>query len=256
MLNDKKIIVVLPAYNAELTLRQTYREIPLELVDEVLLVDDHSSDATAALSRSLGIKTYIHHSTLGYGANQKSCYREALRLGADIIVMLHPDYQYSPKLIPTLAFPVGTGRYDLVLGSRILGGGAMAGGMPGYKYIANRVLTFIQNLLLRQKLSEYHTGYRCYSRHFLTVVPFEQNSDDFLFDNQILAQAIFCGFRIGEISCPAKYFQEASSIDFSRSIVYGLGVLSTSVEFLLNRWGILRSPIFQIARWDILGPEQ
>jgi len=245
MFDGKKIIVVLPAYNAELTLRQTFEEIPMEFVDVILLVDDHSSDATVALSHELGIKTYLHPSNLGYGANQKTCYREALRMGADIILMLHPDYQYSPKLIPSMISLVGSGQYDLVLGSRILGVGALAGGMPHYKYIANRILTFIQNILLHHKLSEYHTGYRSYSRQFMTSIPFEDNSDDFIFDNQILAQAIYSGFQIGEISCPTKYFEEASSIKFSDSIVYGLGVLATSVKFLLNKWGIIRSPIFR-----------
>jgi len=217
----------------------------MEFVDVILLVDDHSSDATVALSHELGIKTYLHPSNLGYGANQKTCYREALRMGADIILMLHPDYQYSPKLIPSMISLVGSGQYDLVLGSRILGVGALAGGMPHYKYIANRILTFIQNILLHHKLSEYHTGYRSYSRQFMTSIPFEDNSDDFIFDNQILAQAIYSGFQIGEISCPTKYFEEASSIKFSDSIVYGLGVLATSVKFLLNKWGIIRSPIFR-----------
>ena len=245
MFDGKKIIVVLPAYNAELTLRQTFEEIPMEFVDVILLVDDHSSDATVALSHELGIKTYLHPSNLGYGANQKTCYREALRMGADIILMLHPDYQYSPKLIPSMISLVGSGQYDLVLGSRILGVGALAGGMPHYKYIANRILTFIQNILLHHKLSEYHTGYRSYSRQFMTSIPFEDNSDDFIFDNQILAQAIYSGFQIGEISCPTKYLEEASSIKFSDSIVYGLGVLATSVKFLLNKWGIIRSPIFR-----------
>ena len=245
MLDGKNIIVVLPAYNAELTLWPTYEEIPRDIVDDVLLVDDHSDDATAALSRKLGIKTIIHPVNLGYGANQKTCYREALKLGADIIVMLHPDYQYSPRLINAMASLISVGHYDLVLGSRILGVGALAGGMPLYKYISNRILTLIQNLLVHHKLSEYHTGYRSYSRKLLETIPFERNSDDFVFDNQVLAQAIYFRFRIGEISCPTRYFPEASSINLRRSIIYGLGVLMTSVRFVLNRWGFLSSPIFR-----------
>ena len=245
MLDKKKIIVVLPAYNAELTLQQTYEEIPRDIVDDVVLVDDHSSDATADLSRRLGIKTIIHPANLGYGANQKTCYREALKMGADIVVMLHPDYQYSPRLITAMASLISGGHYDLVLGSRILGVGALAGGMPLYKYVSNRLLTFIQNLLLHHKLSEYHTGYRSYSRQLLESIPFELDSNDFVFDNQILAQAIYFKFRIGEISCPTRYFAEASSINLSRSIVYGLGVLKTSFQFVLNKSGILNSPIFR-----------
>ena len=245
MLNGKKIVVVLPAYNAELTLRQTYREIPMDIVDDVILVDDHSSDATAALSEELGIKTFIHPANLGYGANQKTCYRQALKLGADIVVMLHPDYQYSPLLITAMVSLVSVGHYDLVLGSRILGVGALAGGMPFYKYVSNRVLTLIQNLLIHHKLSEYHTGYRSYSRRVLETIPFEENSDDFVFDNQVLAQAVYFGFRIGEISCPTAYFPEASSINLKRSIIYGLGVIWTSVKFVCNKAGLIKSPLFQ-----------
>jgi len=245
MLNGKKIVVVLPAYNAELTLRQTYEEIPMDIVDDVILVDDHSSDATVALSQELGIKTFTHPANLGYGGNQKTCYRQALKLGADIVVMLHPDYQYSPLLITAMASLVSVGHYQLVLGSRILGVGALAGGMPLYKYISNRFLTLVQNILVRHKLSEYHTGYRSFSREVLAKIPFEKNSDDFVFDNQILAQAIYFGFRIGEISCPTVYFPEASSINLQRSIVYGLGVLATSFLFVLNKIGIISSPIFR-----------
>lgn len=245
MFDGKKIIVVLPAYNAEKTLRQTYHEIPRNIVDDVLLVDDHSSDLTVSVAGELEIKTIIHHRNLGYGANQKTCYRTALEMGADIVIMLHPDYQYSPKLIPAMASLISSGHYDIVLGSRILGIGALAGGMPLYKYISNRGLTFIQNILLRHKLSEYHTGYRASSRSFLESIPFEKNSDSFLFDNQVLAQAIYFGFRIGEISCPTRYFPEASTIDWSKSVVYGLGVLGTSVQFVLNRAGLAGSPIFQ-----------
>ena len=245
MLNGQKIVVVLPAYNAELTLRQTYAEIPMDIVDDVILVDDHSSDTTVALSNELGIKTFTHPANLGYGGNQKTCYRQALKLGADIVIMLHPDYQYSPLLITAMASLVSIGHYDLVLGSRILGVGALAGGMPLYKYISNRFLTLVQNILLRHKLSEYHTGYRSFSREVLESIPFEENSDDFVFDNQILAQAIYLGFRIGEISCPTAYFPEASSINLKRSIIYGLGVLWTSLEFILNKTGLMYSPIFQ-----------
>lgn len=246
MLDGKKITVVLPAYNAELTLERTYGEIPREIVDDVLLVDDHSTDATAELSRKLGIRTIIHPSNRGYGANQKTCYRAALELGAEIVVMLHPDYQYSPRLIPAMASLVAAGHYDLVLGSRILGIGALEGGMPVYKYISNRVLTLIQNLLLHHKLSEYHTGYRAYSRRVLETIPFEENSDDFVFDNQVLAQAIYHRFRIGEISCPTRYFPEASSINLRRSVTYGLGVLRTSLLFRLDRWGLISSPLFAV----------
>jgi len=244
MFDGKKIIVVLPAYNAEKTLRQTYDEIPRDIVDDVLLVDDHSSDLTVPVAGELGIKTIIHPQNLGYGANQKTCYRSALEMGAEIVIMLHPDYQYSPRLIPALASLISSGHYDVVLGSRILGVGALAGGMPFYKYISNRGLTFIQNILLRHKLSEYHTGYRAYSRNVLETIPFERNSDSFLFDNQVLAQAIYFRFRIGEISCPTRYFPEASSIDGQKSVIYGLGVLRTSIQFLFNRVGMAASPIF------------
>ena len=245
MLNGKKIVVVLPAYNAELTLRQTYNEIPMDIVDDVILVDDHSNDATVALAKNLGIKTFSHSANLGYGGNQKTCYSQALKLGADIVIMLHPDYQYSPLLITAMASLVSIGHYDLVLGSRILGVGALAGGMPVYKYISNRLLTLIQNIMVHHKLSEYHTGYRSYSREVLETIPFENNSDDFVFDNQVLAQAIYFGFRIGEISCPTAYFPEASSINLKRSVIYGLGVLWTSLKFMLNRYGLISCPICQ-----------
>jgi len=245
MLDGKKIVVVLPAYNAELTLERTYREIPRQVVDEVLLVDDHSSDATAALSRRLGIKTIIHPANRGYGGNQKTCYRTALEEEADIVIMLHPDYQYSPRLITAMASLIAVGHYDLVLGSRILGVGALQGGMPLHKYVSNRLLTFVQNVLVHHKLSEYHTGYRAFSRRVLEAIPFSDNSDDFVFDNQVLAQAIYAGFRIGEISCPTRYFPEASSINLRRSVIYGLGVLKTSILFLLNRWGLVSSSLFR-----------
>jgi len=256
MFAGKKIIVVLPAYNAEKTILRTYREIPFPLVDEVLLVDDCSSDRSAAVARELGIRTVVHPRNLGYGANQKTCYRLALEAGAEIVVMLHPDYQYSPRLIPAMVCLIASGHYDLVLGSRILGVGALKGGMPLYKYISNRALTFVQNILLRQKLSEYHTGYRAYSRSVLEAIPVEKNSDSFLFDNQVLAQAICFGFRIGEISCPTRYFPEASSIDWRSSLVYGLGVLRTSLQFFLNRASLAGSPIFRRREPGSTGPDQ
>jgi glycosyltransferase involved in cell wall biosynthesis len=244
MLNGKKIIVVMPAYNAEKTLLKTYNEIPFEIVDDVILVDDASYDRTSEIAKSMGIKTIIHETNLGYGANQKTCYRTALELGADIIIMVHPDYQYTPKLIPALASMIAYGEFDAVLASRILGIGALQGGMPLYKYIANRFLTLFENLLLNHKLSEYHTGYRAFSRKILERLPLENNSNDFLFDNQMLAQIIWFGYRIGEVSCPTKYFPESSSINFRRSLMYGLGVLKTSLQFRLQKWGILSSPIF------------
>lgn len=235
MINNKKIVVVLPAYNAEKTLRQAYAEIPKDLIDNIILVDDASRDNTVRVARELGIDTYVHLENKGYGANQKTCYSEALKEGADIIIMLHPDYQYTPKLIPAMASMIAYGEFDTVLASRILGKGALKGGMPLHKYISNRILTSIQNILLNQKLSEYHTGYRAYARHVLENVPFQKNSDDFIFDNQILAQIIFAGYNIGELSCPARYFPEASSINLRRSIVYGLGVLKTSFIFFLKK---------------------
>lgn len=244
MLNGKKIVVVMPAYNAEMTLEKTYREIPFEFVDDVILVDDASCDRTTEVARGMGIRTVIHETNLGYGANQKTCYRTALELGADIVIMVHPDYQYTPRLIPALASMIAYDEFDAILASRILGIGALKGGMPLYKYIANRFLTLFENLLLGHKLSEYHTGYRAFSREILERLPLENNSNDFLFDNQMLAQIIWFGYRIGEVSCPTKYFPEASSINFRRSLMYGLGVLKTSLQFRLQKWGILSSPIF------------
>jgi glycosyltransferase involved in cell wall biosynthesis len=244
LLNAKKIIVVMPAYNAAKTLLQTYSEVPLDIVDEVLLVDDSSSDATVEMAQELGLRTFLHKQNLGYGKNQKTCYREALKRGADIVVMIHPDYQYSPKLIVSMAGMIAYGGYDITLGSRILGVGALKGGMPVYKYIANRFLTLVQNLLLLYKLSEYHTGYRAFGREILEKLPLEENSDDFLFDNEMLAQAIYFNFRIGEVSCPTKYFPEASSINFGRSVKYGLGVLLTSLKFRLQKMRLGKYRIF------------
>ncbi len=246
MLNGKKVVVVMPAYNAEKTLGKTYREIPFEFVDDVILVDDASRDRTSETAKSIGIRTIVHESNLGYGANQKTCYRAALGLGADIVIMVHPDYQYTPRLIPAMASMIAYGEFDAVLGSRILGVGALPGGMPLYKYVSNRFLTLFENLLLNHKLSEYHTGYRAFSREILERLPLEHNSNDFLFDNQMLAQIIWFGYRIGEVSCPTKYFPEASSINFRRSLTYGLGVLKTSLQFRLQKWGILSSAIFRI----------
>jgi len=244
MLNEKKIVVVMPAYNAALTLHQTYDELPLDIVDEVILVDDGSSDDTVELARKIGLTVFQHSKNLGYGRNQKTCYREALKRGADIVIMLHPDYQYSPKLIVSLAGMIAYGEFDIALGSRILGVGALQGGMPLYKYVANRLLTAIQNLLLNYKLSEYHTGYRAFDRRVLDELPLEENSDDFVFDNEILAQAVYFKYRIGEVSCPARYFPEASSIGFSRSVRYGLGVLKTSIKFRLQRMEISSFAMF------------
>ena len=244
MLNGKKVVVVMPAYNAFRTLRQTYNEVPLEVVDEVLLVDDASSDETVALARELGLTTFLHERNLGYGKNQKTCYREALKRDADIVIMLHPDYQYSPRLVTSLAGMIASGHYDIALGSRILGVGALQGGMPRYKYISNRFLTAAQNLLLGYKLSEYHTGFRAFSRRVLKSLPLEADTDDFLFDNEVLAQAIYFKFNIGEISCPTKYFPEASSISFKRSVRYGLGVLWTSLKFRMQKMGLAKFRIF------------
>jgi glycosyltransferase involved in cell wall biosynthesis len=244
MLNDKKIVVVLPAYNAEKTLEATFEEIPHHIVDEVLLVDDKSSDRTIEVARRLGILTFVHEQNLGYGGNQKTCYAEALKLGADIVVMLHPDYQYTPKLITAMSSMIAEGLYDVVLGSRILGTGALKGGMPLYKYMSNRFLTAAENLLVAHKLSEYHTGYRAFSRKVLESLPLLENSDDFVFDNQMLAQIIYFGYSIAEITCPTKYFEEASSINFSRSVTYGLGVLETAIRFRLHKLGWLESKIY------------
>jgi glycosyltransferase involved in cell wall biosynthesis len=244
MLNNKKVVVVMPAYNAEKTLEKTYNEIPFEIVDEVVLVDDASHDRTSEISSNIGIHTITHEKNLGYGGNQKSCYKAALALGADIVIMVHPDYQYTPKLVPAMASMIAYGEFDAVLASRILGVGALKGGMPLYKYISNRFLTLFENLLLGHKLSEYHTGYRAFSREILERLPLDNNSDDFVFDNQMLAQIIWFGYRIGELSCPTKYFEEASSINFRRSVIYGLGVLKTSVQFRLQKWGIKSYSIF------------
>jgi glycosyltransferase involved in cell wall biosynthesis len=234
----------MPAYNAAKTIEKTYREIPLDLVDEVVVTDDASSDETVEVAKQLGLHTIVHETNRGYGGNQKTCYDAALRLGADVVVMLHPDYQYTPKLLAPMIGMITDGPFDVVLGSRILGGSALAGGMPLYKYISNRILTATQNFLGGAKLSEYHTGYRAFSRQVLEALPLLENSDDFVFDNQMLAQIIHAGFAIGEVSCPAAYFEEASSIDFSRSVTYGLGVLKTSAQLFLQRQGLASYPIF------------
>ncbi len=246
MYKGKKVIVVLPAYNAAKTLEKTYREIPLDLVDEVILCDDHSRDNTADLAKSLGINhVIVHEKNKGYGGNQKSLYNKALELKGDIVIMLHPDYQYTPLLIPSMVNIIGEGLYPVVLGSRILGMGALKGGMPLYKYIANRFLTFSQNVLVRYKLSEYHTGYRSFSREVLETINFNANSDDFVFDNEMLSQIIYAGFDIGEVTCPTKYFEEASSINFSRSMKYGLGVLRVSMGHFFQRLGIVNLPMYK-----------
>lgn len=246
MLEGKKITVILPAYNAERTLEQTYKEIPFDIIDEVILVDDYSEDNTLEIADQLNIKTVIKHiENKGYGANQKSCYNKALELGTDIIVMLHPDYQYTPRLIPSMCYLIANGLYDVVLGSRILGNGALKGGMPKYKYFFNRMLTFLQNLLMGQKLSEYHTGFRAYDVKVVQHINYLNNSDDFVFDNQFLAQILYHGYTIGEISCPTKYFEHASSINFSRSITYGLGVVDTAFKYFLARNFSFKTKIFQ-----------
>jgi glycosyltransferase involved in cell wall biosynthesis len=244
MINGKRIAVVMPAFNAERTLEQTVRGLP-DVVDIRILVDDSSNDRTAALSRQLGVRTFIHDANYGYGRNQQTCYREALAAGADIVVMVHPDYQYTPALVAAIAGMVASGVYDMAMASRILGAGALKGGMPLYKYIANRLLTAFQNLFLGVKLSEYHTGFRAFSRQLLETLPLLENSDDFVFDNQMVAQAVMFGFQIGEISCPTRYFKEASSINFRRSVKYGLGVLATTATFVAQKWGIVHSPIFK-----------
>lgn len=245
-------MVVLPAYNAEKTLEATVRELP-EIVDERILVDDHSRDATAALARKMGLMVEVHARNRGYGGNQKTCYAKALAAGADVVVMLHPDYQYNPLLVTPIATMIAYGVYDVALGSRILGGGARRGGMPLYKYVSNRFLTLVQNLLMGAKLSEYHTGFRAFSRELLQALPLEQNSDDFVFDNQILAQAVLIGARIGEISCPTRYFAEASSINFRRSAIYGIGVLRTSLEYRLAKWGFARPKYLRFPARDFAG---
>jgi glycosyltransferase involved in cell wall biosynthesis len=243
MINHKKVVAVLPAYNAEKTLRQTVQEIPAT-VDNCILVDDHSTDSTVELAQRLGLQVHVHEQNRGYGGNQKTCYAAALKAGADIVVMLHPDYQYSPRLVEPMASMIAFGIYDMVLGSRILGGDALRGGMPRHKYVANRALTLIQNLALGAKLSEYHTGFRAYSREMLLSLPLQANSDDFVFDNQLLAQCIYLGARIGEVSCPTRYFPEASSINFRRSTIYGFGVLKTTADCMAARLGLYRKPIF------------
>jgi glycosyltransferase involved in cell wall biosynthesis len=246
MINGKKVIVVMPAYNAEKTLEQTYREIPSEIVDEIILVNDASKDNTVQEAERLGIRHIITHvKNRGYGGNQKSCYNKALELGGDIVVMLHPDYQYTPKLILAMSSIIANGLYPVVFGSRILGKGALRGGMPLYKYVANRALTFFQNLLMNQKLSEYHTGYRAFSREVLEKVNYELNNDDFIFDNEMIAQIFDAGFEIGEVTCPTKYFDEASSINLSRSIKYGMGVLGVSIGFFFKRIGLANPAIYR-----------
>jgi glycosyltransferase involved in cell wall biosynthesis len=245
LVNGKKVVVVLPAYNAAKTLKRTYQDIPRAFVDDVVLVDDASWDGTPAVAHELGIKVVIHEENKGYGGNQKTCYRTALDLGADIVIMLHPDYQYTPKLIPAMATMIAYGEFDAVLASRILGIGALQGGMPLYKYISNRFLTLLENLLVGHKLSEYHTGYRAFSREILERLPLDKNSDDFVFDNQMLAQIIWFGYRIGEVSCPTKYFEEASSINFRRSVIYGFGVLKTAFQFRFCKWGFSSCSIFK-----------
>jgi glycosyltransferase involved in cell wall biosynthesis len=245
---DQKIIVVMPAYNAAQTLRQTFDEVMAqEMVDMVIVVDDQSSDETVSIARSLpNTLVYSHEKNKGYGGNQKSCYRLALETGGDIIIMVHPDYQYTPQLIPAMASMIGNGLYHCVLGSRILGGYALNGGMPIWKYIANRALTLVENILLSAKLSEYHTGFRAFSRHLLEQLPIEANSDDFVFDNQMLAQILWAGYTVAEVSCPTKYFAEASSINFYRSVRYGLGCLQTALTFRLVKMGLIKSVIFPV----------
>jgi len=245
MLGRQRIAVILPAYNAAQTLARTVAEIDRDVVDDLILTDDASIDGTATLSQALGLHTVVHPENRGYGANQKTCYAVALARGADIVVMLHSDYQYSPRLIAPMASMIASGHYDAVLASRILGGCALSGGMPLWRYVANRALTLVQNILMRQKFSEYHTGYRAWSRRVLERLPFERCSDDFLFDNQIIAQTLYAGFRFGEISCPTRYFKEASTINFRRSVVYGFGVLATALRFRLARMGLMR--------WRLLG---
>jgi glycosyltransferase involved in cell wall biosynthesis len=248
MIHGKKLVVVMPAYNAELTLRSTYAEIPHDIVDEVVLVDDDSKDHTVHMARELGLHVIVHPQNRGYGGNQKTCYKTALDLGADIIIMLHPDYQYTPRLISSMASLLANGLFDCVLGSRILGVGALKGGMPLYKYISNRFLTAIQNIIVNYKLSEYHTGYRGFTREVIMALPLEANSDNFVFDNQMLCQIIYGNYRIGEITCPTRYMADSSSISFGNSVSYGLGVLKTAAAFRLHRWGLLPSPLFEDIR--------
>jgi glycosyltransferase involved in cell wall biosynthesis len=245
MLLNRRITVILPAYNAANTLKRTYDELPLDIIDDIILTDDASDDNTVEIARQLGIHTILHPQNTGYGGNQKTCYQAALDRGADIIVMLHPDYQYSPRLVTAMAAMILSDQYDAVLASRIIGNGALKGGMPLYKYIANRFLTFVQNLVIGQKFSEYHTGYRAYSRKLLTTAPFRKCSDDFVFDNQIILQSVYFGFRIGEISCPTNYFPEASSINFPRSVVYGLGVLWNSLAFRAQQMKLVKLSLYE-----------
>jgi glycosyltransferase involved in cell wall biosynthesis len=252
MLNGKKIVVVMPSYNAARTLARTVAEVPRDIVDEILLVDDASSDETVDLANELGLTVFVHEKNFGYGRNQKTCYREAVSRGADIVVMVHPDYQYSPNLIVPMAGMIAYGEYDCIVGSRILGKGALSGGMPLYKYVSNRFLTLFQNIFLSAKLSEYHTGFRAFSREVLEALPLNENSDDFVFDNQMLAQVVHFGFRVGEISTPTRYFAEASSINFSRSVRYGIGVLATSLQFRLHRMKLYRSRIFRVRGQKLL----
>lgn len=247
MLNGKKVIVVLPAYNAEKTLRKTCDEIPRDIVDDIILTDDHSSDRTVAVAKELGLKVFVHGRNTGYGGNQKTCYQEALKLGADVVVMLHPDYQYPPKLVTAMSGLITSDLFDCVLGSRILGNQAIKGGMPVYKYISNRLLTLTENFLIRQKVSEYHTGYRAFSREVLENLPLLENSDDFVFDNQMMAQVFFFGYRVGEISSPSRYTRESSSINFRRSVIYGLGVLRTALQYALQKLSVVKFRIFDIS---------
>ena len=246
MIQGKKVIVAMPAYNAEKTLAQTVREIPRDVVDQIILVDDASHDRTVEIAKDLGIDIVIRHDkNLGYGGNQKTCYREALKNGADIVIMLHPDYQYTPALIEPLAWLIAHETYDVALGSRLLGNSTLSGGMPFHKYCVNRILTLLENIILWQHLSEYHTGYRAYSRRVLEAIPFHYNSDGFAFDNQILAQIFYAGFRVGEISCPTKYFSEASSIDFWNGILYTMGVLKVALQYRLHTWALLKCILFK-----------
>jgi glycosyltransferase involved in cell wall biosynthesis len=244
MINGKRIVLVMPAFNAAQTVARTYAEIPKDVVDEVVLVDDASRDDTVAAAQALGIRTVQHLKNKGYGGNQKTCYDTALSLDADIVIMLHPDYQYTPLLVEAMVSPIAWGVFDCMLGSRILSNGALIGGMPLYKYLCNRVLTLVQNLLLGHKLSEYHTGYRAYSRHVLETISYTDNSDNFIFDNQLLSQIIFAGFRVGEITCPTRYAADSSSISFKNSVRYGLGVLGVSLRFALHRAGLRKSALF------------
>jgi len=244
MINGKRVTVVMPAYNAEKTLEKTHNEIPHDIVDNIILTDDASQDRTADIARKLNIKTFVHMKNKGYGGNQKTCYQEALRVGSDIIIMLHPDYQYTPKLITAMASMIAYGVFDAVIASRILGNKAVEGGMPLYKYISNRFLTGVENFIIQQKLSEYHTGYRAFNAEVLRKIPLLENSDDFIFDNEMLLQAMYFGFNVGEVSCPAKYFDDASSISFRRSVTYGIGVIHTSIKYFMSKRGIKPYQIF------------